>query len=182
MLKNNNDNNQASNFLQKVFNLIGFWRKHFHALWHSPCISGFFISSSGSIFGPSGNSGLSVPPLDGSQSEHTGCFLFYNNTFVTHLWCCYCVQERNEAHGKVLGRPWYKSKAFGIPLISYLVPFFILLCLFPFSLPSGVKKKVGLATNNVSVGLAQLRKWRDHGSPLVNWPLGGRGRDGPPGP
>ena len=57
---------------------------------------------------------------------------------------------------------------FGIPLISYLVPFFILLCLFPFSLPSGVKKKVGLATNNVSVGLAQLRKWCDCGSPLVN--------------
>ena len=30
------------------------------------------------------------------------------------------------------------------------------------------KEEGGLATNNVSVGSAQLRKWRDRGSPLVN--------------
>ena len=69
---------------------------------------------------------------------------------------------------KVLGRPRCKSKAFEISLISYLLPLSALLCLFPLSLPSGVKKKVGLATNNDSVGSAQLRKWRDRGSPLVN--------------
>ena len=69
---------------------------------------------------------------------------------------------------KVSGRPQCKSKVFEISLISYLWPFSVLLCLFPLSLPSGVKKKVGLATNNDCVGLAQLRKWPDRGSPLVN--------------
>ena len=69
---------------------------------------------------------------------------------------------------KVLGRQWYKSRAFGIPLVSYTLPFFVLLCLFPLFIPSGVKNKVGLATNHASVGTAQLRKWRDRGSPLVN--------------
>ena len=75
---------------------------------------------------------------------------------------------KKQSTQKVLGRPQCKSKAFEISLISYLLPFSVLLCLFPFSLPSGVKKKVGLATNNDSVGSAQLRKWRDRGSPLVN--------------
>ena len=88
MLKNNHDNNQASNFLLKAFYLI----------WLLESIGGIFTLCNillvmlafnfffpRSIFGNSGNSSLSVPPLEGSQSEHIGWFFFCNNTFVTRF-------------------------------------------------------------------------------------------------
>ena len=62
-----------------------------------------------------------------------------------------------------------------------MLPFSLLVCLFPLSLPSGVKKTVGLATNNDSVGSAQLRKWRDRGSALCELTPGRQGPRWSPG-
>ena len=88
------------------------------------------------------------------------------------------VKKRTEGFRKAA----VQVQGVGISLVSYTLPFFVLLCLFPLSIPSGVKKQAGLATNNDSVGSAQLRKWCDSGSPLVNSHLGGKGHNGPPGP